>query len=159
MKFVSNIELDSEIIDFVLNNPGTRKPELPVKDFQNENYQRWVNSGYDLRKIGWNFFTGSDLPRPFKLPFEGNVSWWFSKLNPGDLFPMHVDSYSESKTIKRYWVACKDYEPGHIFVYGDKVLTDYKKGDMYEFTDNNILHAAVNVGFTPKVTLQISIEV
>lgn len=160
MQFVKNVILDKDIIDYVLNNNGVRKPELPIKDYQSENYQRWIKAGYDMSKIGWNFFTGSDFDRPIVLPFDNdNISWWFSKLNPGDMFPMHVDSYSENKQIKRYWIACKDYEPGHIFLYGDKVLTGYSAGDMFEFTDNNILHAAVNVGFTPKISLQISIEV
>jgi len=159
MKFVKNIGIHQETLDYIISTTGIRKPELPIKDYQLKDYSKWVDAGYDLNRIGWEFYTGDSFNWTVPLPFEGNISWWFSKLNPGDIFPMHVDTYNETVNVKRYWVAYTDYQPGHIFTYDNILLTDYKAGDMFEFTDPTMNHGACNIGFTPKISLQISIKV
>jgi hypothetical protein len=92
------------------------------------------------------------------LPISTNgrkYKWWFSKLNPGDFFPMHVDHFKTEKNVQRFWMACQDHQMGHVFAYDNSVLQDYRAGDMYEFTDSGMWHAAANLGFAPKISLQI----
>ena len=162
MQFVSNYKqlIEQRTIDYMLNNKGVRKPEFPLVDYQMENYLRWTNNGYNMDRIGWNFFTGIDFPWEIQLPFNNvNIRWWFSKLDVGDMFPLHTDTFDTSKTVKRFWMAYTDYQPGHIFTCGNKVLTDYVAGDMFEFTDPDMIHGSCNIGFSPKISLQICIEI
>jgi hypothetical protein len=44
---------------------------------------------------------------------------------------------------------------GHVFAYDNSVLQDYRAGDMYEFTNSGMWHGAANLGFNPKISLQI----
>ena len=50
----------------------------------------------------------------------------------------------------------KDWERGHIFVYEDTVVTNYKAGDVYMYESAQALHGAANIGLTPRIVLQFS---
>jgi hypothetical protein len=50
----------------------------------------------------------------------------------------------------------QDYHPGHIFVYKDEMITNYKKGDVYAYTSSTDLHGAANIGHIPRLVLQIT---
>jgi hypothetical protein len=50
----------------------------------------------------------------------------------------------------------QDWEPGHVFVYEDKVNPVYKKGDIFEWSDPELLHGVVNLSFNSRYTLQIT---
>jgi hypothetical protein len=114
-------------------------------------------SGFRVASLSWETFTSDNLPYELVLPFRssGVIRWWFSKLNPGDMFPLHLDTYSEDLHFKRYWVACQDHIAGHVFMYGKEVLTNYMMGDVFEFDAGSIYHGACNLGFVPKLALQI----
>ena len=60
------------------------------------------------------------------------------------------------KDVIRYTVYLQDWEPGHVFVYSDKTNANYKKGDIYEWSDPELLHGVVNLSFNPRYTLQIT---
>jgi hypothetical protein len=75
---------------------------------------------------------------------------------PGQFTPMHRDPHTIDINCKRYWIPLQDYELGHIFIYKDQIITNYKKGDVYTYDDANEIHGAVNLGFTPRVILQIT---
>jgi hypothetical protein len=157
MKFVGNIKhlIEDRTVIHMMNHTGTVKPSIVPEEHQNEIYAKWVDAGYDLSKLRWEFFTGSSFAWEIKTPFTGHVKWWFSKLRPGEIFPYHIDTYPDNVNAKRYWVAITDYEPGHIFTYGNKVLTDYVCGDMFEFDDSKMYHGACNIGFNPKISMQL----
>lgn len=92
-----------------------------------------------------------------------HMFWWFVKLNPGEMQAMHIDPHLvEVKNPIRYTMFLQDYEPGHIFIYDDnkqdKLMTDYKIGDMYEWSDPYTLHGCVNIGFNTRYTLQITMH-
>jgi hypothetical protein len=151
MKYITNIKeyLKPELIDYILNNEGFIKPDSVTGDI--------VNKYSMFRNLRWESFTSDNLPYELELPFESDstIHWWFTKLNPGDVFPMHVDTYHEDKNFKRYWVACQDIIEGHVFTYNNTMISDYKLGDVFEFDAGNIMHGACNVGFIPKIALQI----
>jgi len=81
----------------------------------------------------------------------------YSKLYPGEFQPMHVDPHlTELTNFKRFTMFLQDWEPGHIFTYDDKIITNYKAGDMYEWNDPMTLHGPVNIGYNTRYTLQIT---
>ena len=135
MKLVGNINsyLSTELMDYMLTTEGTAKPS-------------------------WQVFNGSNLPFKLDWPFTGELKWWFSKLNPGDTFPMHVDTFKDDNN-KRYWIACQDYEPGHVFIYKDTLVTNYRAGDVFLFDEPTALHGAANLSTVAKISLQVAIPV
>jgi hypothetical protein len=62
----------------------------------------------------------------------------------------------EVKNPVRYTMFLKDFEPGHIFVYDDRVAANYKAGDMFEWSDPMTLHGPANIGYNTRYTLQIT---
>ena len=157
MRYITNIKpyISNELVQFMLTHLGIRKPDT-VSDYQKPILDKWIDADIDINKVGWEFFNSENLVDHIDLPFtSGNVNWWFSKLNPGDMFPFHVDTYPQQTQTERYWVACQDHMPGHVFMCGDKVLTDYRAGDMFLFEEHDTWHGACNLGFTPKLSLQI----
>lgn len=135
MKLVGNIKsyISDELITYMLTHKGIQKPS-------------------------WEVFHGDNLPFTLEFPFTGKLKWWFSKLGPGETFPMHTDTF-EDVGNKRYWIACQDYESGHIFVYKDTLVANYKAGDVFLFDDSNALHGAANISSTAKISLQIAIPI
>ena len=95
-----------------------------------------------------------------ELPKQRNqCHWWFIKLLPGQFQAMHLDPHLlEVENPVRYSMFLQDYIPGHIFVYDDKVLTGYKKGDVFEWSDPLIVHGPVNIGYETRYTLQITLH-
>jgi hypothetical protein len=57
---------------------------------------------------------------------------------------------------QRYWMPLQDWESGHIFMYENQVVTGYKMGDVWCYTDSTALHGAANIGYTPRIILQVS---
>lgn len=156
MRFVKNVDIDKDALAFMLRHKGVPKPNLETEAHQYSTYHLWIAKGYDVKKLYWESFSGENFPWPVKIPVEG--SWWFSKLPPGSVFPMHQDTYSNTEASQRFWIACQDYEPGHIFTYGDKILTGYKAGDMFEFEDPLEWHGAANCGLSTKISLQVVVN-
>jgi hypothetical protein len=85
--------------------------------------------------------------------------WWFVKLLPGEMQALHIDPHLvEVKNPVRYTMFLKDFEPGHIFVYDDKMISNYKAGDVYEWSDPMIVHGVVNIGYNTRYTLQVTMH-
>jgi len=97
----------------------------------------------------------------FELPkIEGDdrsALWWIVKLYPGQMQAMHFDPHLiETPNPKRYTMFLQDWRPGHIFTWGNKMLADYKAGDLYEWIDPMCYHGVVNIGYETRYTLQIT---
>jgi hypothetical protein len=93
-----------------------------------------------------------------EFPVTGkNGHWWFIKLNPGEMQAMHIDPHllDVSNPI-RYSMFLEDFKIGHIFVYDDKILTGYKAGDVYEWSDPMCVHGCINIGFDTRYTMQVT---
>lgn len=94
-----------------------------------------------------------------KMPIDikENFHWWIIKLKPGQMQPMHFDPHVLNvKNCKRWTMPLLDYEPGHIFVWGNKLLTDYKAGDLFLWDDPMCYHGVCNISMHTRLTLQIS---
>jgi hypothetical protein len=161
MKYIGNYKdwIDPKWIDFILSTPGKAMPktweaETPDETFERENVRR---AGYDMNATQWWFYFENNLPFKIEPPWcKKNTYFWFAKMTPGQQIPLHRDPVTFP--CKRYWMAMQDYEPGHVFVYGDKgeMLIDYKMGDLYEFDDPQMIHGAANVSFTSRIVLQVA---
>jgi hypothetical protein len=83
--------------------------------------------------------------------------WWIVKLLPGQMQPVHFDPHCiEIPNPKRYTMFLQDWQIGHIFIYNDKYLPNYKAGDLYLWEDALVEHGVVNIGFETRFTLQIT---
>ena len=83
--------------------------------------------------------------------------WWIVKLYPGQMQAMHFDPHLiECANPKRYTMFLQDWQPGHIFTWNDKMLSNYKAGDLYEWRDPMCYHGVVNIGYETRYTLQIT---
>ena len=83
--------------------------------------------------------------------------WWIVKMYPGQYIPVHRDNLRGGDIdTKRYWMPLVDYDPGHIFLYEDITVSNYKKGDLYLYDETQAWHGAINIGSTPRVILQVS---
>jgi hypothetical protein len=161
MRFIKNYStwLKPHILDTILSVPGDRRPETDnVGSYKIPLYDKARAAGYSIDKIGWTLYYQSHFQNKIEMPFDPGEDgqWWFSKLNPGDMFPMHQDLFKENKpNIRRFWMAMQDAKLGHVFVYENTTLGNYQAGDLFEFEDSNAWHAACNLGFEAKVSLQI----
>jgi hypothetical protein len=78
-------------------------------------------------------------------------------LYPGEFQAMHIDpQLTEVNNPVRYTMFLQDWEPGHIFVWDDQYIANYKAGDMYEWSDPMTVHGPANIGYNTRYTLQIT---
>lgn len=164
MKYIGNFEswIDSIWISEMLKNRGDGRPaegQRPDSPIMEEEYQKSRDAGYKDDAIYFWMFdknnTSFDIPQP---PFlQGRFHWWVTKMLPGNFMPMHVDPHTQyEQDSQRYWIPLQDWQSGHIFMYENQVITDYKKGDVWTYTDSGALHGAANIGRTPRLVLHIS---
>jgi len=162
MKYVGNFSdwIKPEYIEYILNNPGTTRPGGGPNPDVSE-FKKAKEAGYDLSSTMWHIYESHTFPFTVTLPFEhdGDFIWWAIKMTPGQQMPFHRDphtSQTDFRDVKRYWMTFQDYEPGHIFMYDTQVLTNYKKGDVYEYPDAQEIHGACNIGYNPRITFHFS---
>jgi len=89
----------------------------------------------------------------------------YYRMMPGTILPTHGDLYlkyieifgleGQEQNIRRAVVFLEDWQPGHYAEYLNAPYTEWQAGAVVEWTYNEI-HSAVNVGFTPRYTLQIT---
>jgi hypothetical protein len=49
-----------------------------------------------------------------------------------------------------------DYQPGHIFIYRNTFINNYKAGDLYKYDISTEIHGAANIGHTVRIILQVT---
>lgn len=143
------------------DNRGIGRPaegKSPDSNKEREEYQKAIDAGYSIDNIYFYMFTQENFPYNIKLPFiQKPYHWWITKMMPGNFMPIHVDPHTTyQKDSERYWMPLQDYEPGHVFLYEDNFITNYKAGDLFRYTRADALHGAANIGYNPRLVLQIS---
>ena len=173
MKYLGNFNswiIEHDIISILKSKKGERTPVWqPDRWCGNktlEYFRELARSGYSDNK---HFFHQLNVNSPemqnYKFPCPSlpknrqHMHWWFVLLYPGEFQAMHVDPHlTEVDDFVRYTMFLQDWEPGHIFVYDDKILTNYKAGDMYEWNDPMCVHGPANIGYNIRYTLQITLN-
>jgi hypothetical protein len=160
MKFVGNFKdfIKPEWIDYVKNNLGEKHP----KQGGEYNVAASLESveGFKI-STGWELFRENLNNFPFDITppiFGDNAEWWIIKIVPGGQMPIHQD-YSNCPELssRRYWVPFQDHVTGHVFAYGSEHLSNYKAGDVFEYTDIKEWHGAANISYSTRITMNITI--
>ena len=60
------------------------------------------------------------------------------------------------KNCKRYWVPLQDFIPGHVFIYGNSMVANYRRGDVFQYENSQDEHGAANLSFVPRIVLQVT---
>ena len=163
MKYLGNYKnwVDASVIDYIINHDGEVRPGVEEAEKSKSQYAEYMNLPNISKGAQWSFFYNevgiSDLKLP--IPYTGDMKWWFVKLNPTCVFPLHTDTFhDDSATVRRLWIPYQDYTSGHVFIYKDTFIKDYKAGDIFEFDDALALHGSANLSTIPKISLQIVIQ-
>ena len=160
MKFVGNWRhiIPSNLRQRVLDTEGLARPRdwPPAFAVESDEYARAEDAGYDLSAVHWWVYEQEQLGM-LPLPLtETEYHWWITKLYPGQFMPMHSDPHTHERPCNRYWVPLQDYEPGHIFIYKNELINNYKAYDAYTYDHEQDMHGAANIGHTPRVVLQVT---
>lgn len=151
--------VDPTWIETILKSPGKPRPDFSklINEFEINQYQEAMDCGYTFEQPLWYIYEPNDIDIDIN-PYwcSGKVTWWITKMIPGQYMPMHSDPFTQDSNVLRYWVPLMDYEAGHIFIYKDKMITDYQLGDVFRFDEAREIHGAANIGYTPRIMLQIS---
>ena len=162
MRYVGNYAkwISPDIIAYLIDNDGTKRPgggENP----ESPEFTMAAEVGYDLTKTYWHHYdeksTSLQISPP--IPTDKKVLWWFIKMIPGQFMPMHRDPHITETwftNCTRYWMPLQDYSPGHVFIYNNVLMTDYKAGDLWQYTDANEIHGACNIGYSTRLTFQFT---
>lgn len=159
MKYLNNWQeiIPAHLKQRVIDTVGQARPrDWPAATaVESAEYQKAQEAGYDLNAVHWWVYEEDQLGK-LDLPFK-DYHWWITKLYPGQFMPMHTDPHTHDRPCRRIWVPLQDYEPGHIFIYKDKMITDYRAYEAYEYYDSQDIHGAANIGHTVRVVLQVTI--
>ena len=163
MELIGNFKeyIRQEWLDEILNSKGMGRPaEGKTPDSPEEvlEYQKALSAGYKSTDTYFYMFDKSNTSFNLELPFINKKHhWWITKMLPGNFMPMHIDPHAlYQKNSERYWMPWQDYCPGHIFLYEDQFVSNYKKGDLYKYSESSALHGAANIGHVPRIILQVS---
>lgn len=152
-----------DVVDIVLNNTGMLRPReggKPEGDKGNREWQRAIDSGYSPEEIYFEMFDKNNLD--YDIPTFHTCGrdrhWWITKMSPGQFMPMHVDPHTEYQAnADRFWIPLQDWEPGHIFMYENIPVNDYKKADVFKYNNPQALHGAANIGLNTRIVLQVTL--
>lgn len=149
--------INSDLRQQVLDTVGQARPRdwPPAFAVESAEYARAEQAGYDLSAIHWWIYEETELG-PIELPLVNRYHWWITKLYPGQYMPMHTDPHTHEESCKRYWIPLQDYEPGHIFIYKDTLMTKYSANDVFVYKNAQDSHGAANIGHAPRVVLQVT---
>jgi hypothetical protein len=172
MKYIGNYKdwITPELMNHLATHEGDLRNVWQPERWQGhpelDKYREMARPGYSEGKSIFHQFNinsvdmkGFDIVLPEFPEQRKHCFWWFVKLNPGEMQAMHIDPHLvEVKNPLRYTMYLQDFEPGHIFVYDDTMNSNYKAGDVYEWSDPMIVHGCVNISYNARYTLQVTMH-
>lgn len=170
MKYIGNYKdwITDEIMNYLRTHDGDTRPVWQPERWQGhpmlDSLRETCRTAYSHRDDKFQQFNAGtpgmiDIVLP-ELPEKRNqCHWWFIKLLPGQFQSMHIDPHLVEVTNPvRYTMFLEDYVPGHIFVWDDKIASNYKAGDVFEWSDPMIVHGCTNISYQNRYTLQITMH-
>lgn len=162
MKFIGNYAdvIKPEWVEFLLTNKGQLLPddrECLRPDWHPQNtimYEKWG----ETNRAYWYKFETQDMPFTIPWPVElgDKFDWWVVKQLPGQCVPMHYDPNDETHTV-RYVMMLQDYIPGHMLLWNDRLIKDYKVGDLFKIEDVNSWHGSSNISNEPRIIAHLTV--
>jgi hypothetical protein len=161
MKYIGNYAswIQQEWIDAILSKNGQARPRdwPPSSAVESAEYSKYKTAGYDLKAVNWWLYEYNDILFDIIPPWTtGKIHWWFTKMLPGQFMPVHSDPHTHDVLCNRYWMPMQDFEIGHVFLYGQNMISNYKAGDVYQFENETDIHGAANIGHTARIMLLIT---
>lgn len=138
----------------------------PLKDSE---ISLWDSLGYKVKNYSGMLYDNKN-PMPdwiYKIgdnfPGLKNKSYTIYKMETCDIMPTHVDHFEtycrifsvDRSLVMRVLVFLQDWKPGHYFEIAGVGVTNWKKGDWFQWSCDEP-HAASNIGIDPRYTLQIT---
>ena len=129
----------------------------------------WKIAGHHLPNTTIGIFPVTS-PTEFSTKIESyfghlhHIGICFHLLLPGHYLPLHSDAYgfytkkygiTDINKIHRYIMFLEDSQPGHLLTVGDTIYSQWCAGDVKSFS-GAMPHSAINLGMTPRYTLQIT---
>lgn len=158
LKLICNIQnqIEPQWIDRILTSTGDLRPGGETAEASRAQAAAIAqNAVYPGAQ--WRFYYHTHLDceaQPFDIPGVGSYRWWFVRLDPGCVFPTHVDTFDHPQQ-RRLWVPCTAAQQGHVFQIAGQYVTNFAVGDVWEFADPLLPHGSANFSAVPKITLQI----
>lgn len=143
----------------ILTIRGQARPKdwPPLNSAEQEEYKTYTDAGYDLNATNWWVYEEKDMNISINPPWTNRpIHWWFVKMTPGQFMPVHRDPHAVDKPCERYWMPLQDYQPGHIFLYEDKIISNYLAGDVFMFDNPTAMHGSANIGHCDRISLLIT---
>lgn len=106
--------------------------------------------------------TLTKMVNAFKL--EAPWSYTFHVQFTGQVFPYHIDFFHrrnkfadvDQTKLVRFMVMLTDWEPGHMFGYGNYQYTGWKAGDFSTLLHAHTPHYSANAAYNPRCMLLIT---
>lgn len=138
----------------------------PVTDYE---VQTWRNMGYDYVKSFTGSMYDSKNPMPHWVKKLENAfglhkqSYTFYKMQTLEIMPVHSDHYTtyckmndaDPKDVCRALLMLEDWKPGHYLEIDGVGYVNWRAGDWFLW-ENDVPHAAANIGVEDRYTLQIT---
>jgi len=132
---------------------GLRQPMDPS---EKEIYDVYGTDGVFFHLLESELFS-FEVERPPWIGKDEEFYWEVLKMYSGEFIPIHRDILQHNDPdTKRYWIPMLDWKPGHIFMYEDLYVTNYKAGDVFLYDDPRSLHGAINIGTEVRLLMQIT---
>jgi len=79
----------------------------------------------------------------------------------GQMFNLHIDKLyarcpDNPGKVVRITIMLQDWLPGHFYLYGTRVYSHWRAGDVHIFDWPNVPHATANASLWPRSTMQIT---
>jgi hypothetical protein len=170
MNYIGNYKdwITDELMDYLRTNDGDTRPVWQPERWQGhptlDLFRERCRTAYAHRDDKFQQFnSGTSEMISITLPDfpdkRSHCHWWFIKLFPGQFQSMHIDPHLlEVSNPIRYTMFLEDYLPGHIFIWDDKIASNYKAGDVFEWSDPMIVHGCTNISYQTRYTLQITMH-
>lgn len=160
MKHIGNQNhwIPEELLKTITTTQGVTKSlynEPTLSDRYRKLAEPWFSSGQQTYQEFSVDLAFDDLQLP---EVRKHITYSIIKLNPGQLQFLHNESFDKTKNPVRYTMFLTDWSIGHIFEYGDEMLSEFKKGDIFQWTDPEIEYCLVNIGYDPAYFLQIDFQ-
>jgi hypothetical protein len=160
MKCIGQVDLDVEHILHTVNTlPGELRPGKESATASQAQLATYTEKR-TYPGAQWRFYYAGDFgydAQPWQIPGVDAYRWWIVVLEPGCVFPTHVDTF-ENSSERRLWAPVTAPQPGHVFQECDRVYTDCESGTLWEFDTAENSHGAANFGHSQRVTLQIVVH-
>lgn len=130
--------------------------------------QTWIDVGHNIDNTKIGIYQIKDLSN-YDFIFEQfshlkNIGICFHVLTPGNYLPNHQDKYkfymkkfniTDVNTIQRSVVFLENSQPGHLLTVNDRVYSSWSAGEIVSWYGETP-HSAINLGITPRYTMQIT---